>query len=308
MKKNVAIAIVFSLMVLSGCGDTNNTYNSQAGISVDNSKDDHSKNTEGQVAVSSEVDVTTDVDKSTNNNKTTNNESDFSVIDSDEYKQLQNKNEQLEKENANLQTQIKELENQQNNIPVIEYKDLGLSIDGEDIPINRNKSMVTINGYEYVSKEIADRLIQNGQNLSVNDNILSVGKIVADKSNLFDKHVNDKSNCDFNDTHMDSFGNICSNVLVFDSNNSHKIIFVLDRKYTFLKFNVSVSDYAYNDRNGVIVIKADNETVYTSENINKQTEPFPESDIAINNCSLLTIEYNSDFHNECLIYNAVVYN
>lgn len=306
MKKKIAI-IICSFAILSGCGDTTNTYNSQGAISVDNSKDDHSKNTEGQVAVSNEVDVDTDVDKSTNNN-TRNDNVKPSVKDSDEYKQLQDKNEQLEKENVDLQNKIEDLENQQNNIPTIEYKDFGLSINGEDIPIDKSNSMIIVNGKEYVSKEIADKLILDNQNLSVNDDTLYIGKIVSEKANLFDKHVNDQSNCSFYDNSTDSYGNLRSNILYFNSSASHNIIFTLNRDYSFLKFTISIGDKANTGKTGNIVVKADNETVYSIEGLNKQTEPFETPDIPINNCSLLTIEYNSDYDNECIISDAIVYN
>lgn len=307
MKKNVVIVIVFSLMVLSGCGDTNNTYNSQAGISVDNSKDDHSKNTEGQVAVSNEVDVETDIDKSTNSN-TPNNDAKSSVEDSDEYKQLLNEKNNLQEENEALKNQINELKSNNADLPIIEYKDLGLSINGEDIPINRSDSMVTINGREYVSKEIADKLISNNESLSISDDTIYIGKIISEKSNLFDKHVNDKSNCSFYDNETDSYGNMRSNVLYFNDSRSHNIIFTLNREYSLLKFTISIGEYADTGKTGNIIVKADNDIVYTFEGLNKQTEPFETPDIPINNCSLLTIEYNSESYNQCIISDAIVYN
>lgn len=80
------------------------------------------------------------------------------------------------------------------------------------------------------------------------------------------------------------------------------------REYSFLKFTISIEEYADTGKTGNIIVKADNEIVYTFEGLNKQTEPFEISDIPINNCSLLTIEYNSESTNQCMISDAIVYN
>lgn len=62
------------------------------------------------------------------------------------------------------------------------------------------------------------------------------------------------------------------------------------------------------DRSGVITIKADDVIVYTSPSLNKKTEPFAEASIPIQNCTLLTIEYNGDYSNPCIISDAAVFN
>lgn len=302
MKRKIII-IIFSLIVLSGCGDTTttNTYNSQGAISVDNSENDNSENVSGDIATSVKPVIDTEVDKSTNN--ITNSTPESSVIDSDEYKQL-------EKENADLRNQLEELESNNADIPTIEYKDLELSIEGEDIPINKSKSMIIVDGKEYVSKEIVDALIPENQNVTINDGTMYVGKVISDKANLFDQYIMDQRNFYMIDTITDSYNNNYSNVLYARTSYTGEkyIIYTLNRKYSSLKFTISIRDDAKVNDTGILTIKADDTVVYTSKTLDKKTEPFTEMDIPINNCNLLTIEYSPDYFIDCIISDAIVYN
>ena len=308
MKRKIAI-IIFSLIILSGCGDTTtnttNTYTSQGAISVDNSKNDNSENVEGYVATNADFDTNTNVsnDKSTNNTitSTTNNIPESSVKDSDEYKQL-------EEENNNLRNQIDELESNNIDIPTIEYKDLGLSINGEDIPINKNKSMIIVDGKEYVSKEVVDSLIPENQNVTINDDIMYVGTVVSDKENLSTQWIVDQSsNLNFQDNLKDSYGNSHSNALLFDGYDG-AIIYNLNSNYSLLKCQISISEnYGIND-NATVIIKADDEVVYSID-LTKKSMPIIEENIPINNCMLLTFEFESSFgRDSCIISDAIVYN
>ena len=306
MKRKIAI-IMLSLIVLSGCGDTTttNTYNSQGAISVDNSENDNSENVEGYVATNADFDTNTNVsnDKSTNNaiTSTTNNISEFSVKDSDEYKQL-------EEENNNLQNQLEELKSNNADIPTIEYKDLGLSIDEEDISINKSKSMIIVDGKEYVSKEIVDALIPENQNVTINDGTMYVGKVISDKANLSTQWIVDQSsNLNFQDNLKDSYGNSHSNALLFDGYDG-AIIYNLNNNYSLLKCQISISEnYGIND-NATVIIKADDEVVYSID-LTKKSMPIIEENIPINNCMLLTFEFDSSFgRDSCIISDAIVYN
>lgn len=308
MKRKIAV-IMFSLIILSGCGDITNTYNSQGDISVDNSKDDHSKNTEGQVAVSSEVGVDIDADKSTNNS--TDNMSEISVYESKEYIQLKDENDHLRKENSNLQNQIDDLNSKQNNIPSIEYKDLGLSINGEDIPVNRNSSMVVIDGREYISKEIMENLVSNDKTIAIKDETLFIGKIIKEKSFLTDEVIVDSENVLNTNSIKDSYGNLHTNAL-YPQNYHSCMIVNLNRQFAYLKFGLAVQENGNSD--AIVTIKADDVVVYTSPSLTITTEPFEVIDIPINNCSLLTIKIDSGSSNgfgkgfDCIISDAIVYN
>ena len=70
---------------------------------------------------------------------------------------------------------------------------------------------------------------------------------------------------------------------------------------------VSISENAVANRTGNLTVKADDNVIYTADKLSKLTEFF-EEEIPINNCNLLTIQYDSDVSTDCIISNAVVYN
>lgn len=235
-----------------------------------------------------------------------------------DYQNITEQKESLLEQNAkyfddltNANEEIKNLQSQMEDNPIFEYNSLGLSIDGSDILINKNKSMVTIDGQDYFSKEIIENLISDTQNISIKDNTLFVGKVVTDKANLCDNTTMDQRNFNIINTITDSYGNNYANALYCSTGNTGKkyIIYVLNSKYAFLKFKLAIRDDAYLDDTGIITIIADDTIVYTSENLYKTTEPFTVYDIPINNCKLLKITYDCGTDNiDCIISDAIVYN
>lgn len=231
------------------------------------------------------------------------------------YQDLQAQKESLIKQNAKYfddltqaNNKIAELQSQATDIPILNYKNLALSINGEDIPINQNNSMVTIDGIDYFSREITENLVFNDQNLTIKNNTLFIGKVIEEKANLFEQHTVDYHFCDMYNAVTDSYGNITSNVLVFTSNEG-KIQYSLAGKYSQLKLTMSITEGAATDAKGVLTITADDKVVYTSPALGKTSEPLTEDSIPIENCKLLTLEYNA-IHNasDCIISNAVIYN
>lgn len=60
---------------------------------------------------------------------------------------------------------------------------------------------------------------------------------------------------------------------------------------------------------GTLIIKADDETVYTLDKMDKLMEPVTITDIPINKCNRLTITYNSHGNYiDCIISDAMLYN
>lgn len=231
------------------------------------------------------------------------------------YQDLQEQKESLIKQNAKYfddltqaNNKIAELQSQAADIPILNYKNLALSINGEDIPINQNNSMVTIDGIDYFSREITENLVFNDQNLTIKNNTLFIGKVIEEKANLFEQHAVDHYYCDMYNAVTDSYDNIISNALVFTLYTG-KIQYNLDGKYSQLRLTMSMSEDAASNAEGILTIKADDKLVYTSPTFSKTSEPLTEDSIPIENCKLLTLEYNA-IHNlsDCIISNAVIYN
>ncbi len=250
-----------------------------------------------------------------NNNTVTINSVDDFVA---QYNKLISENETLKAQNSQYFADYTEQKNindqlilQLNERPAVFTENLGLCIDGEDILVNENDSMVTINGIEYYSKELAENFLDKNQKMTIEDGKIYIGRVIADKKSLFEIKPMDQENIYMTDSIKDSYGNKYSNVLYTDTSftYSNHIIYPLNRKYSLMKFTIAIDEYARLDSIGVLTIKADDEVVYISKDLNKKTEPFTEIDIPIKNCNLLTIEYAQDPSNiDCIIANAYVYN
>ena len=205
-------------------------------------------------------------------------------------------------------TRVQELEQQLNDSPDIQFKDIGLSVNGENIPINSTKSSAIINNRIYYSDEFVKSLIGSKNSISIQDDTMYIGKIIKEKSSLLDEWILDSSGAGYENNLTDSYGNIHTNALQFYYNTC-SIIYNLNGEYSLLKCNISIRDNAAMNETGIITIKADDAVVYTSPALTKTTEPFSKEDIPINNCSLLTIEYNSSSSsNKCIMDNITVYN
>lgn len=236
----------------------------------------------------------------------------------DEYQRLQSQNQSLleqnskyfsdleEAQNIIIETKnqstskMQELEQQLKDTPNLQFKNIELSIDGEDIPINSINSSVIINNRAYYSDEFIKNIIDSNNNMFIKDNVMYVGKIIKEKSNLLEKWILNSNYVDYKDMITDSYGNIHTNALHFKSKYSN-IKYNLNREYSLLQCNISVSDYSSMDRKGIITIKADDIIVYSSFELTKTSEPFKIEDIPINYCSLLTIEYISDINIGCIL-------
>lgn len=295
MKKRIAM-IIYSLIILSGCGDT--TYNMENG-NVTNT--DNSKESKGHVVTEVSPVVTVENNKKLLGEETL-------LHDEEEYQKLQNENKYLKEENDNLQKQIDDLNIKQNNTPIIEYKDLGLSINGEDISINKSNSMVTINGMEYVSKEIMDKLISEDQNITITDDTIFIGKVIADKEKLSDQYIMDSLRCQIEDNATDSYGDLHNDCIVLSSGlyGSSEIQFNVNNNFNMLMGTLFVYEGASKGDSTVVTIKADDEVIYTT-NLESDTVPIP-IDLPINNCSTITISKNGDDYFACVLSNAILYN
>ena len=193
-------------------------------------------------------------------------------------------------------------------MPSIQFKNIGLSIDGEIIPIDLNNSSVVINDKQYYSEDFIYGLVNENSNMFVQDDIFYIGKKVKEKSNLFNEWILDQHNVDLVESITDSYGNIRKSAMKFTNEKSY-IIFNLNNNYSFIKCNISIRDNADLNKTGIITIKADDVVVYTSPILTKTTKPFDVSDIPINNCSLLVIEYDAPKgYNSCILSDAMIYN
>lgn len=227
------------------------------------------------------------------------------------YNDLTNANKTIEELNSGLNNEIDNLKYQLNSAPVLNFRNLALSIDIDDIPINSNNSMVSIDGRDYFSREIVENLIPDDKNLTIKDGTIFIGTVVADKANLFNQRVFEQSGIDIIDTITDSYGNNYSNVLCIKSYYYHTryITYYTSGNFSYLRLSVAIRDNADANSTGILTIKADDKVIYTSETLDKKTKKFDILDLAINNCEFISIEYTSSSSSiDCIISNAILYN
>ena len=116
-----------------------------------------------------------------NNNVTINDVSDLV----NEYNNLLEEIESLKAKNTSYfndltdaKNQLEAVENQMKDVPQITYDSLGLVLDAQDVSINKNDSMVTIDGRVYFSKEITEKLLSDNKNMTIKNGTIFVGKVV----------------------------------------------------------------------------------------------------------------------------------
>lgn len=228
---------------------------------------------------------------------------------SEENEKLKKQNDQYFKDYTSVTEEKDNLSNQLNNTPNVELKNLGLCIDGKDININRNNSYAIINGAQYFSKEFIDNLVDiNTTSVTIQDEIMYLGKVVAEKEELFTQRIVDSNDYEVIDNVMDSFGNThinCGRI-----GNGGKVCYSLNEKFSLLRFKISIDEESRGgDSNCIISIMADSKPVYTSKPLNKvSTKQLEEIDVKINNCSVLEISCSGDYSVYPIIYDAIVYN
>lgn len=232
---------------------------------------------------------------------------------------LKNKNNEYFNEITDMKVQIQEkdieieaLKVQAKDLPVLTFYDLGLCVDGQDILISTTNSKVNIDGKDYFSKELIEKLIGENKSFTIKNGIIYVGKIIAEKSKLADQWTMESFLYNKADSVVDSYGHTRTNVIYFNldkygSRNAF-VKYNLENKYNYLDITVSVPSGIESDSSGVLIIKADDNVIYTSDKILLTTNSFIVDNIPINNCSLLTISYNFSGRSGCIISDAIVYN
>lgn len=231
-----------------------------------------------------------------------------------DYENLKAENESFKEQNKyyydQLQSKTEELSNvaeQMKKVPDIQYENLSLCIDGEDIPVNNQQSMIILDGREYLSKDFANKLISEDKSITVKDGTLYIGRVVADKEKLSAQNILDKGfyiQTNFNA--KDSYGNVRTEG-IYSTYYDGSIIYSINKNFSYLKCNISMSEEYSIDRKTVLTIKADENVVYSIE-LNKTTEPY-DIEIPINSCKLLTFNFDSNSsYKNCIISDAILYN
>ena len=189
--------------------------------------------------------------------------------DREKLKEVQNKRdkaklagvkERIAAETAHIHKENEALKNQLNNTSYVSYKNLGLYVDSNNVPITSDKSQAIIDGKEYYTKNVIEGIVGNDKSITTDDNYMYIGKKVADRTSLFSDKiwVVNKSECDVNVSKKDSRGNMRSNAVQLTHNKAY-IMYNTDRKYNYVSFIISIADGSNNTNNVTVCLKDENE-------------------------------------------------
>ncbi len=220
------------------------------------------------------------------------------------YNELEDAKNKIEEYENNSDYRVQELEKQLNDKPNVQFKDVGLSVNGENIPFNSKDSSVVINNRAYYSDEFIKCLVDTNNNITIKDNTMYIGKIIKEQNALTNEWLFGEEYVRFESKIKDSYGVGHTNAITFT--NKAYVKYSLDNEYSYFKCVISMRE-GYREGSGNIIIKADDTEIYKSPDISKNTKMF-NVDIPINNCSILKIEYLDDESVGCIISDAIVYN
>lgn len=224
----------------------------------------------------------------------------------DEKESLKTEKESLEKNNTELESELTAAKGTLDEIPIVEFKNYGLSIEGEEKTINKDKSFASINGRGYFSQDFIDSLLPDNKLAIEKDDMIYVGRVIKEKANLLDMQIIDQTNDVKIETNIkDTYGNIHNKALVLRYINN-SATFNSNRNYSNLKFKMGVVDKEKGG--GIIQIESEQGIIFTSEKITSTTEPT-EFDIPINQASRITIKVLGDDNRQFIMFtDAVLYN
>lgn len=226
---------------------------------------------------------------------------------SEENETLKEQNKDYFEKNKESEKTIENLKKQFGDTPSIELKDLGLCVDGEDKNINKSNSCAIINGTEYFSRDFLNNLVSSTTTITIKDDTMFLGKVVADKSSLFLQRIVDEGGASVSENEIDAYGNMHLNAVKLEKNDN--IVFSLDEKYSLLKLKIAIEESSSNDSQCTVSVLADGQEVQTTPQLDKiSTKQLEYKDLKINNCSRLEIKCSGDWHIYPLIYDAEVYN
>lgn len=311
MKKARMILAAFFMISLTACGESGITVTGDNATITTNAEHNNAQAIV-DTDVSADVDVTDD--KSSENSNNTEIHESITIEDNDEYQKLKNDYDKILGDNEKLNEEIRLLKEensifkqQKSELPNFEFKDIGLSIDGNTIPIDKTRSAVEIDNKTYYSEEFIDSLLDADQKKSIQDETMYIGVIVKNKALLTEQYEYGHSYASVYNSVTDSFGKLRTNAIVFDSGKS-SITYNLNREFAMFRFSLSIKNNANDKGIGTLTVKADDEIVYTSPELTKSTEKIDIPGIPINNCLLLTLEYNSYATCDCIMSDMEIYN
>lgn len=221
------------------------------------------------------------------------------------FDDLEEVTEELELLKGESGSEVERLNQQLNEMPSVEFKDMGLCMDGNDVAMDTAGSSVVVNNRVYYSDEFIKNLVGSGRGIEEQEGTLYIGKIIKEQEKLSENWIMDRKYVDFLSYGTDTYGNNYTDPISLS--NKAYVTYSLKNEHAYFRCRASAKQNAKNGSVGNIIIKADGREIYKSPDMTMTTVPF-DIDIAIQNCDLLSIEFISNGNIRCLIADSTVYN
>lgn len=225
---------------------------------------------------------------------------------SNRISELLSENLEYEEENKRILSENETMRVNIADAPTIEFQNCGLSINGNEVPINKDRSYVEINGRQYFSREFMDSLLPDNMTSTMKNEMFYIGKIIKKKISLYDLVKIKDTGYQIWDNIIDTYGNSYSNV-IFLRDSGWGITYSAERGYSNFRCVVAMKENS--GRSAYLQIETDDESyTYISPEITNLTEAF-EIDIPINYTSTITIKcVNGSYDSNIFVSSPTLYN
>lgn len=205
-----------------------------------------------------------------------------------------NKNQELEENNKLLTTKVSDLENELSTLrklPNVDFKDIELIKDGNNININKDKSLAIIDQVPYYSEEFIQSIIDDDYNLNTDDGKFYIGNVAKEKVNLLDiAEPYDSDFCEvmYTDTFNMSGESYSNGIIMKRDYGGGEVKFNIKGKYNKLYFDIGHVDNTSYDEIKLTILVDEKPVKYIELNYNNSVQSY---NVSLNKGKILKLEW-----------------
>lgn len=205
-----------------------------------------------------------------------------------------NKNKELEENNKSLTTKVSDLENELSTLrklPNVDFKDIELIKDGNNININKDKSLAIIDQVPYYSEEFIQSIIDDDYNLNTDDGKFYIGNVAKEKVNLLDiAEPYDSDFCEvmYTDTFNMSGESYSNGIIMKRDYGGGEVKFNIKGKYNKLYFDIGHVDNTSYDEIKLTILVDEKPVKYIELNYDNSVQSYT---VPLNKGKILKLEW-----------------
>lgn len=110
-------------------------------------------------------------------------------------------------------------------------------------------------------KVFLNSIIADNTSITIKDDVMYLGKVIADRENLFSQRIVDEDGASVVDNATDSYGNTHVGALRIETRDD--IVYSLNEKYVLLKLKIAVDGSSESKNQCTVTVLADGQEVWT---------------------------------------------